>query len=232
MRNLSIIWALLTGRLSADNVTIHGRDGLTCFGSIYASLSRGRFETLTCGHRDVGNFTGIALSAPVYVSWAPADKPCVSVVAPERIQPRIKTVVDRDGVLRVDATGSWPIRDEIEVILTGPQLNRVWVSGSGTLTVVGVKGEAMEAVVSGSGDLQMSGDVATFHAVVSGQGDVLAPNLKADHVQATVSGSGDLELYAGRSIQGQVSGSGDLDVHGQPASKQVTVSGNGDVRYL
>ena len=89
--------------------------------------------------------------------------------------------------------------------------------------------DEVDASLSGSGDINLSGRTTDFTVSVSGSGDIKAYDLEADFVRATVSGSADIRVTANQSIDARVSGSGDIHYRGNPKKIKSKASGSGDI---
>lgn len=226
MRTFPLILALLTGRLSADDVMIKPK-----YGRGVDNSENNDEGAVVRDERTTGSFRGVSLNAPFTVSWQQAEATSVAVIATAPVQAKVKVHVDSKGHLQIGTTGSLFTRQKIEVVIKSPSLDMVSVTGSGTLSAVDIKTDELIARVSGSGDLSLSGEVSTLNASCSGSGDLVARDIKADIVAVTVTGSGDAEVFAQTSIAAKVSGSGDLDIYGHPLLRNVSVQGSGSVSY-
>jgi hypothetical protein len=155
------------------------------------------------------------------------------------------TVADIDG-LTVAGSGDVVVKNRIKT----NKLN-LRVSGSGYLQVeTDVKGD-LEANVSGSGDIKISGTAYTFDSSVSGSGDVNANVVcestssfgisgsgkvllqgKSKSFNASISGSGSIkgENFSTQTAKIKIAGSGSVDLE-VTDELDVSIAGSGDVRY-
>ncbi len=141
----------------------------------------------------------------------------------------------------------------LKVIASSPSLNMVTINGSADVDLKGaLKGEIMQLLVSGSGDIQADNlSFPTINAEVKGSGDITLKQIKCksftSHVQGsgdikvkgtantatlTVNGSGDIdakELIADV-VDARISGSGDIDCFAKK-ELQAKASGSGDIKY-
>lgn len=123
----------------------------------------------------------------------------------------------------------WPTLP-LEVVIRAPATRRIEVSGSTTVIVDGVAEARYDAVVSGSGEVSVSGRTAHFEAEVSGSGAVRAFDLVARDADVSVSGSGRVEVCAFGRLDADVSGSGDVRFDCTPQRLGRTISGSGTIR--
>lgn len=108
---------------------------------------------------------------------------------------------------------------------------RLAVSGSGSLKAEVAVQEMLEANVSGSGNLEVTGKSNDFNSAVSGSGRVSADRLTTGDVKMNVSGSGKIQASGtSESVTATVSGSGKILAADLEASEcDIRISGSGDV---
>lgn len=143
-----------------------------------------------------------------------------------------------------------PSTDPLDGIATASTLD-IDISGSGEVTLAGVRGDRLDVDISGSGDVDLSkvhvseadarvsgsgsvrfgGDADRVEARVSGSGEVFARRLTAQRAVISVSGSGEIEVTAEESVKINISGSGDVTVWGDPDDRDRSVSGSGDITF-
>lgn len=128
--------------------------------------------------------------------------------------------------------GMTMIGKRVKVEITLPNLPEASITGSGDLTLEDIDQDEIELKITGSGSINVSGEVKLLSAKISGSGDVDAKELKADIAELRVSGSGDIKAHVSEILSARVSGSGDIRVWGNPAKRDTRVSGSGDVKYL
>ncbi|HYD82026.1 MAG TPA: head GIN domain-containing protein [Paucimonas sp.] len=105
------------------------------------------------------------------------------------------------------------------------------LSGSGDLEVDGGNSDDVELTLAGSGDVTARGTAKRMTAKLNGSGDVHARELHADSVNLSLSGSGDAEIFAKSTVSVAIRGSGEVAIAGNPAQRNVSKSGSGDVRW-
>ena len=94
-----------------------------------------------------------------------------------------------------------------------------------------VEANALDLVLSGSGDLNAKGDCPTLNVSLAGSGDIKAQSIKSKNVSANVVGSGDVMVYASEEFKGKVVGSGDILVEGNPKIQDTSVLGTGGIHF-
>lgn len=203
--------------------------------------------------RNVSAFSAVNISAPIKaVIKVEQGEPALTLKGQGNLLKHVTTGVE-NGILDIatdDNNIVFYTNDDVEVLVSTPQLNMLTVSGAGDAEVKGdVRCDKFTLKVSGAGDatlanLQASnvqvnisgaGDVAIMDGSatdvsynVSGAGDINAFGLKADNVVARVSGAGDIKLTANRSLDAHVSGAGSIAYKGD-AVVDVEESGAGSI---
>ena len=153
----------------------------------------------------------------------------------------IDTVNANDAILSNTGSGS------VDVIESNVIELSLWQSGSGTIdggTVVGstevtishsasgrvrasiIDGTVAKAILSGSGRIDLDGDVSVADFTLNSSGILDALELEADDVDATNTGSGKIFLWAVELLDATITGTGDIIYRGAPSiSSQITGSG-------
>ena len=178
--------------------------------------------------RQLASFHAVDVEGSVTVIWSRGDGSSAVVEAQENVLPHLKTEVV-DGTLKVYFEGSVITAEGEKVTLTSPTLDRAGLDGSGDFSATGVAGSTMSAEVTGSGDMDLAGDVKTLSASVTGSGNLKSEQLKAEDVDASVTGSGNLDVYVSGQLNADVSGSGSVSYMGEPKKVIQHVEGSGSV---
>lgn len=138
--------------------------------------------------------------------------------------------------------------DDATFHVTLPRLAVIDMTGSGTVTVDRIKGEAISVMMAGSGDLEIgalevdeadfsvdgpgsitaSGTARDARVKVTGSGDIDGEDLRSDTAAVSIGGSGDVALRVEKNARVQIRGGGDVVISG-PGRCAVTRMGGGDV---
>jgi hypothetical protein len=105
------------------------------------------------------------------------------------------------------------------------------ISGSGGIDL-SVNAGDVEANISGSGDISLKGSARTLEARISGSGEIRASDLQTSDCEVSISGSGDATIHCTSSIETAISGSGDVRYKGNAEKVKASISGSGDVREI
>lgn len=172
----------------------------------------------------------------------------IEITAESNLLPYISTEVDGKK-LKIRTTGIHSLRQTlpIEIYITTPALNGVSISGSGFIEtgsflsdnfyahisgsgdiITKVNCNKIDANVSGSGILTISGIADYTRFLISGSGKIKSYNLEQNDCDATISGSGDMYVNVASTIDAHISGSGKVFYINYPAIR-TSISGSGGV---
>ena len=210
--------------LAAIGVVLLARDVLAGPSTSSGVQGSGVAATST---RALPNFSGIDLAGSNNVTVMAGARQSVVVHADTNLLSRVTTQV-KAGKLIIGDVGSFAARSPMYVEVSVPSLAALDLSGSGNITVTGIKASRLTVTLPGSGDISASGSVTRLNISIDGSGDAQCSGLIARNVDAVVSGSGDIFVTATQSLDAKVPGSGAVLYSGNP---QVTTSitGSGDV---
>jgi hypothetical protein len=196
--------------------------------------------------RIVSGFKAVASSGAFEVHITQGDEYDVMVRAEENIIPYIETRV-YNGALHIEIRGIHNVRNRLpmEVFVTVPELKGVKLSGSGIITTGHFISSSMDILLSGSGGIQVSSELASVAAkisgsgsielsgitdvadfIISGSGNIRADNLECEECFSAVSGSGDIWIHANEYLHAAISGSGNVYYYGNPETEG-HISGSG-----
>ncbi len=179
--------------------------------------------------RDFEGFIN-AISADIVLTQG--DEQRVVVVGQENI-------IDN---LRTDVFGElWTIRyndlvrraEKLTIYITLPKLDHIGIAGSGNISTTNRFDEIkdLDLVISGSGNIDFSGDVKKMGVLITGSGDITLEG-KSEKMEILVSGSGIMDAYRFQTEDADltITGSGSLYLQVSNLLK-VTISGSGDVYF-
>jgi hypothetical protein len=199
--------------------------------------------------KSIEDFTGISVGDNFTVIISQSENNSIKIEASETDRPKIKTEI-KDNTLHISADGN--INQKLPVLITvnAKNLQSLNVMGSATVktdnTITGsslsIKSSGagdvniettaadIKADISGAGDLTLKGSTQQLTAEVSGAGDLKSSHLIAEKVKVKVSGAGNAKVNAVKTIDADVSGAGSIIYKGNPAERNVNISGAGSVR--
>jgi hypothetical protein len=196
-------------------------------------------------------FTGVELQGPDDVNVTTGQKFSVTAEG----DPKVLDLLDIrvvDGALRVgrkDSKDRWFSNDHgARVHVVMPKLTSAAVSGSGDLkadraegdfngaiagsgdlTVVDLRANAVDLSVAGSGDLNVAGSASKLSASVAGSGNIEAQRLAVASADVSIAGSGNVHGTVKGPASVSIVGSGDAELGGG-AKCSVTSVGSGEAR--
>lgn len=199
----------------------------------------------------IGNFSELELNSSIPVFISQGGEQQVTVKGNENLIELLnKKLSGKTWEIEFEKCVS--STENFEVHITVTDLNRVELNGSGSITGRSpIKGEILELVLdgsgdlkmelqvkeletelNGSGDLQLSGSTKTHEISLDGSGDIHAENLKSDDVKIDLNGSGDVWVFSSYKLDIKVNGSGDVYYKGNVKSISSDIDGSGNLHQL
>jgi hypothetical protein len=200
--------------------------------------------------RNVPVFKEISLgiSGDLYFTLGSPQK--VEVEADEAVLGKLLTEV-KDGVLKIRFE-NWNMSSNkpVTIWVTVPEVTGLYISGSGKiiaegnvstdnislkisgsgkLTLSDLKAGSIEAAISGSGDINLTGYGEKMEIAISGSGNIFGENFSVTGCEIAISGSGGCRIDATGKLEARVSGSGDIYYFSAPQI-DASVSGSGKIR--
>lgn len=157
----------------------------------------------------------------------------IELIAPENYVEYYK-FDSADSALRIGYTKKNLSLDtkDVKIKVYTADLTKVINSGASGINIDNLDTDRLEAVVSGVGEIAISGVADEAVLINSGVGSIEAEHFKVQKVRANVSGVGSIKCYASDEIDGNVSGVGSLDYAGHPKHKNTKRTGIGSINEL
>ena len=177
--------------------------------------------------RTVSGFTGIELSGIGEVTIEQGATESLTIEADDNVLPALTSEVN-DSVLELGTKPRTRVqtRNPIRYRVTVQDLERIDLSGSGTVTGTDLKLTTLEVSISGSGTMNLAGSADQQEVEVSGSGRYEAAQLPSRSVSIEISGSGKATVAATEQLRVDISGSGTVTYSGDPTIDQ-SISGSG-----
>ncbi len=179
--------------------------------------------------RDVGSFQRIESSGAADIFVTVGEELSVKVTLDDNLIDLIETKV-RGKTLKIESRENYRSRHGCRIEITVPELERVYLRGSGDILVERLEAEFFEFKLSGSGSLVAEGATDELEVHLSGSGDIDTRDLIAREAYVSLSGSGEIKIHAEESFDGRISGSGDIAIYGNPSDFSKSISGSGSIR--
>jgi hypothetical protein len=148
-------------------------------------------------------------------------------VVAKRFEP-IKIFITTANLESVRISGSGSVMNETPIVTD--QMN-IKISGSGNVILHELDTYWLEADISGSGKVNMSGICDEQNLNISGSGDIYAYGLLSKTVEINISGSGKSEISASHYLDATISGSGKIYYKGNP-DVHSHISGSGAIYHV
>jgi hypothetical protein len=181
----------------------------------------------------------LGIEAALNVDYVQGPEAGVVITGPRGLADRVRLENGRlslgDGDERVvfgwDQNGptARSERDELQVVVTAPNINAFDLEGSGRLTLRDYDQDTLAIDLSGSGEVEANGRTRALELDISGSGDADLSDLVTTDANVAMTGSGDARVAPTGRADITISGSGDVDVTTRPTTVNQSVSGSGDV---
>jgi len=206
---------------------------------------------LTTKDQPVANFNRVELSGSGILNINHSGTESLRIEAEDNLIKHIEAKVENNTLkLRVKNPWFfwtfWPARD-INYYLSVDDLERVSISGSGTINTSGLQSndltintsgsseadlvvdvKNLNIDVSGSGKFTLAGKATSQYIEISGSGSYNAKDLVSQTASIKISGSGSGVLNAAEELSIDISGSGKVQYIGSPSISQ-KISGSGSI---
>jgi hypothetical protein len=180
--------------------------------------------------RDVPPFTSIELRGSAQLDVLVGEAQSVTVEADEASLRELRTTVNGERLVIDTRERSFWMRDgESRVRITVPNLEALALNGATTGSVHGLAGEKASLILSGAGDLEVSGSVGRLIANVNGAGNLDLAHLVAGDATVVVNGTGNVRVQANDRLDATVNGVGNIEYLGKPRDLETAIHGVGSI---
>jgi hypothetical protein len=204
--------------------------------------------------RDLRDFDEVVVQGRGDLILEQGDVESVVIEADEAVMPHVKAAVE--GRRLVLGLEHWwdsllfplvPLRFRVSAVV----VNRVTISGSGSVRAGALRSDDLRLEISGSGDMafplltagvlslgisgggkmKVSGEAESIAVRISGSGNVQTGELATQTAEVRISGSGNVSVNPAQTLDVQISGSGTVKYAGQPQISQ-RISGSGSIVHM
>lgn len=184
---------------------------------------------VTSESRSVSGFDEVELRGVGNLSIQQTGSESLTVEAEEDVLPKLRTEVENDRLI-IGPRPNTTIRttEPINYKLNVKDLDALKVSGSGNVDAEGISTDELAVVISGTGNVRISGGADSQDIDISGSGNYRAEDLRSKEAKIDLGGAGSAIVNASDELNAEVSGSGSVEYIGDPTVHQ-DVSGVGRV---
>jgi hypothetical protein len=202
--------------------------------------------------QNLESFNKITLNNFGNVEILQGDQESIKIEANKNLIDQVKTNIS-DNRLTINYSPFstiWPFGKNIKIYITVKNLNEINVSGLGQVTSSSLKGDNLSMNITGSGKINIDVDVQKISSIVSGSGNVVlsgtaddqtlsisgsgvykAKKLKSKNTAITINGAGKAQVNTNSKLDIIISGTGDVQYMGNPIVSQ-NISGEGKVQRV
>lgn len=178
--------------------------------------------------RKVAAFHAVEFAGSGKLTYRIGSPQSVIVETDANLLSHVETTV-KDGKLWVGMKDSTSTRIGLNVTITAASCDGAVLSGSGEIQVSGVKEQKFQGEITGSGKVSASGTSNTAGAVVSGSGELDMSQLQSGDTTADVTGSGSVRVAPSGKLDARIAGSGEVRYAGSPKSVNKEITGSGAI---
>ena len=122
----------------------------------------------------------------------------------------------------------------MELRISAPMVSKAEIAGSGSIrfTTDAKIDDSLDAVISGSGNIQMGGLTCNnLKSEVSGSGNIQMKSVSCKNLETKISGSGDLSVnnVKADNVEANITGSGKIKLTGNAVSANYQIIGSGNI---
>ena len=172
--------------------------------------------------RNVTNFSQVEFDSfgTLAVTQGPTES--LTIQADDNLLPKLTSKVE-NGKLSLGVDGEIRPSEGVKYTLVVKNLDELDVSGAGSVTVNGLKTEALRVRLSGAGGVKITGQATSEDVSLSGFGSFDGKDFATKGAKVAVSGAGSAEVRASDTLDVNISGVGNLSYFGDPkVTKSIT----------
>ncbi len=177
--------------------------------------------------RKIGSFTSIQVKGFGRVVAKVGTAKDMTITFDDNLLSHVTTKIEHDTLI-LSTDHSLSSKTPLVFNISAPVLKAVSISGSGNISVSGVKESGFAAVIKGSGNVDATGHSSTVDVAISGSGRVDVSSVSAQAASVAINGSGSVTVNASKSVNAVISGSGSVRYKGEPKVEKL-VHGSGSV---
>jgi len=205
---------------------------------------------ITTENIKLDNFSKISVSIPANIKIVTGDSAKISISSYESYISAIKTTVRRNR-LKLEGDICNATNDEVNIIITLPELSEVSISGSAdvfsetpiktddlSLEISGsgnislnVFANTIKNGISGSGNININGTCQKLTVDIAGSGEFKGLGLNSYKAKVSIAGSGKASIVALNKLDASVAGSGVISYSGEPELR-INITGSGKINKI
>jgi hypothetical protein len=223
---------------------------VTFFSSCYDGIIIQGNDQVVEENRKLPDFNQIYTAGSFNVFYSHGDTTGVKIICESNLLPYLETSVFNEKLdIRFATHVSISLHKEIEIYVTSPAIEKIYLAGSGNIVADSVTGNnvkielsgsgniysnfyggSLESTLAGSGKMELFGDCDTLESIVSGSGTIELEAPECRYTYVSILGTGKAEL-TGKSVAAKykIIGSGNIKAFEFPVEvAEVIISGSGN----
>ncbi|XOF35276.1 MAG: GIN domain-containing protein [Candidatus Electrothrix sp. YB6] len=151
-----------------------------------------------------------------------------AVTADQAVLPAIRTAVE-NSTLFIGLTKSITTQMPLQIFLNAEDISSLQIDGVSDVVMEDVVADRLHLQLDGSGSITAAGKVAELEAVLTGSGDLKLSGLVAEQCTVRIDGAGDAEVHVTGVLNAEIDGAGDIVYFGTPSEVIKKIDGAGDI---
>lgn len=183
-------------------------------GSNVTATSSGTARTET---RDVRGFDAVELAGAGQLTVQQGTSESLQVTADDDVLPNLTSEVSGSTLrLGVRPGARIPATAKITYAVTASSVERLALSGAGTVSLTGIDGPELAVTQSGAGTVTATGRVQKVVLDLSGAGDFDGRDLASRDADVSIRGATNAVVNASTTLKARIDGAGDVEYLGNP----------------
>ena len=197
------------------------------------------------------SFHSIRLAAPAKVFLSQGKRQEVRVLTSKKWYHKALAMNVEREVLNIEDPSRIET-EKLEIYITLPSIQELRINGRGSIEsqtplqaawidilIVGpgkvsaeVATKSLNASISGSGSIHLTGEAKKSHLSIVGEGNIEAQECKSVKVNVSVVGEGNCSVYAEEKLKIRMKGSGNVRYKGNPSITDFKNKGSGEITSI
>jgi hypothetical protein len=181
---------------------------------------------------DIGRVEAINLNGSLSTEYIESDKNLILIKGDDNLVDYVDiNYAGNDLNVRFQENISFSTKCPLIIQIYASGLRYLKLKGSGSATVSGIKQNALQVILKGSGMIDIHGSSVELTAKLTGSGSINASGLYSEDINLNLSGSGFLEAYTKCKVVANLNGSGIIKVNGSPKTVITEKNVSGEIKH-
>lgn len=177
-------------------------------------------------NRKVAFFNEIEIRGAYKSTIESGKKQTIALTGDQNLLPHITTVV-KDQKLLINNSKAFNTKNTLYLNITVPDIVKVTSNGSSKITINSVDNQTLSIVLSGAGEISVSGITKKFDVRLFGASELQAKDLQSEDVRISIEGVCNAKVFADKVLDASIKGMGSIVYYGNPSEINKKMAGVG-----